>query len=279
LYKAQVETLENGKGMDLKRREREDLDVFFNPRSVVVIGATERPGSWGSFIMESLLSQPFKGRIYPVNRRAREVYGIPSHPSVGDIPDEIDLAIVVTPEKSVEDAIVASGGKNARGMVMVTAGFGEVSRVGSEREKALAGLARSLNMRILGPNVSGVYNLHAGFNASGSANHHVKATPLAAVSQGGYAFHDLVASGSYRGMGVGQFVQTGNECDLTVNDFLEYFGEQNDVKGVVLYVETLRDGKGFMEIARRVGRKKPIILHKAGRTVNSARAAPATRVP
>lgn len=257
----------------MQKTGREDLDVFLNPGSVAIIGATDRSGSWGSFIMEALLSRPFRGRIYPVNRRAENLYGIPAVADVRDIQGEIDLVIVITPEESVEDAIKASGRKKARGIILITSGFGEVSPSGSEREKSLSETARSLNMRILGPNVSGVFNLSADFNASGSPIYHLIATPLAAVCQGGYAFYDLLASGFYMGMGVGRFIHTGNECDLTVNDFLDYFGADPDVKGIILYMETVRNGNRFIEIARRVARKKPIILYKAGRTANSARAA------
>jgi acyl-CoA synthetase (NDP forming) len=249
------------------------LQVFQNPSSVAVIGATDRPGSWGSFIMEALLSRPYRGKIYPVNRRAQSVYGLPTFPNLGEIGEPVDLVIIVTPEQSVEDALKASGERGARGAVIITAGFGEVSQSGSERERGLCDLARSLGIRVLGPNVSGVFNLHAGFNGSGSPIHHLFPTPLAAVCQGGYAFYDLLASGFYRGMGVGSFIHTGNECDLTANDFLEYFGEQSDVKGVLMYMETFRDGRHFIEVAAKVARRKPVVLYKAGKTPNSARAA------
>jgi acetate---CoA ligase (ADP-forming) subunit alpha len=254
-------------------RKRPDLDVFLNPRSVAVIGATDRTGSWGSIIMEALLSRPYPGRIHPVNLRAQKVYGMATHRNVREIPGDIDLAIIITPEQSVEETIRACGHKQVRGIAIVTAGFGEVSRKGSGDEARLAEVGRSLGMSILGPNVSGVYNLHADFNAAGSAIHHMLPSPLAAVSQGGYAFHDLVAGAYYGGMGVGQFVHTGNECDLTVSDFLEYFGEEPDVKGILMYIETVRDSERFIPIARRVARTKPIVVYKGGKTANSARAA------
>lgn len=255
------------------QEKRKDLDVFLNPRSVAIIGATERPGSWGSFIMEGILSRPFRGKIYPVNRRAEKVYGIPSYGDVREIPGRVDLVVVVTPEQSVKDAVRASGEKRARGVVIITAGFGEVSSSGSEKQDELSEIARSFNMNILGPNVSGVFNLEADFNPSGSPVNHLISTPLAAVCQGGYAFYDLLASGFYRGMGVGKFIHTGNECDLTANDFLEYFGEQPDVKGILMYMETFRNGSNFLEIARKVAKDKPIVLYKGGKTNNSARAA------
>ena len=259
--------------MQIGDRQRSDLSVFLNPGSVAVIGATERAGSWGSIIMEALLSRPYPGRIHPVNRRAQKVYGLAVHRSVREIEDAVDLAIIITPEPSVEEAIRACGDKQVRGIAIVTAGYGETSQKGSENETRLAEVARSMGMRILGPNVSGVFNLHADFNAAGSPIHHMRPSPLAAVSQGGYAFHDLVAGAYYGGMGVGQFVHTGNECDLTVSDFLEYFGEQPDVKGILMYIETVRDAGRFIPIARRIARAKPVVVYKGGQTANGARAA------
>jgi acetyltransferase len=153
---------------------RKDLDIFLHPRSVAVIGGTERTGSWGSFIMEALVSRPFGGRIYPVNPHARTVYGLRAYRDVREIEDTVDLVMVITPEQSVEDALRASGQKGARGAVIITAGFGEVSKSGSEREKAPCDLARSLNLRVLGPNVSGVFDLHTHFNASGSPIYHLR---------------------------------------------------------------------------------------------------------
>jgi acetyltransferase len=185
----------------------------------------------------------------------------------------VDLAIIITPEDSVEETVRACGQKQVRGVAIVTAGFGEVSPHGSDKENHLAEVGRSLGLRILGPNVSGVFNLHADFNAAGSAIHHMLPSPLAAVSQGGYAFHDLVAGAYYRGMGVGQFVHTGNECDLTASDFLEYFGEKPDVEGILMYMETVRDAGRFIPVARRIARMKPVVVYKGGQTANSARAA------
>ena len=252
---------------------KEDVDPFINPSSVAVIGASQRPGSWGSFIMEGLLSMGFPGRIYPVNKHQETVYGIEAVGDVRDIPGDVDLAVLAIPAELIEDVIKACGEKGVRGLTIITAGFGEAIEGGREREKGLASVARSYGMRILGPNVSGTFNLNARFNAAASPKDHLLATPLVAVCQGGYAFYDLLASGFSRGMGVSRFVHTGNECDLTITDFLDYFGEDPEAKGILMYVETIRDGRRFMEVARRVAAKKPVVMYKAGRTTSSRRAA------
>jgi acyl-CoA synthetase (NDP forming) len=250
-----------------------DLNVFLNPKSVAVIGATERPGSWGSFIMGGLLSRNYRGKIYPVNRRTDKVFEIPAFKSVTEIPGPVDLAVFAIPEDHVEDEIKACGQKQVRGITMITAGFAEVSDAGGKKQKYLADLARSFGMRIIGPNVSGTFNLHANFNASSTPAGNLVATPLAGACQGGYAFYDILSSGWARGIGLGKFIHTGNECDLTVTDFLEHFGRDPEVKAVVMYIEAIRDGKRFIEVSADVARKKPVVVYKAGKTSDSARAA------
>lgn len=252
---------------------KSDVDVFLQARSVAVIGATERPGSWGSFIMEGLLAWDYPGKIYPVNRRSSTVYGIQAYPDVTSIPHPVELAVLTIPEDSVEEAIRACGAKGVKGITIVTAGFGEAVQGGREREEAMARLASGYGMRLLGPNISGTFNLHVGFNASASPAKYLVPTSLAAVCQGGYAFYELLAAASSRGMGVGKFIHTGNECDLQVTDFLDHFGKDPQVSGILMYLETVRDGRRFMRVARDVARKKPIVIYKAGRTRGGARAA------
>ena len=249
------------------------LDIFLNPGSVAVIGATERTGSWGSFILEGLFSYEYSGKVYAVNHHGNRVYDIPVFKDVRDIPGPVDLAILTIPEISVEDAVRACGQKGVKGVVIITAGFGEAEDGDPERERALSELAGSFGMRLLGPNISGTFNLHDGYNGSSSPIGHLRPSPLAAVCQGGYAFQDLLASGYHMGMGVGKFVHTGNECDLTITDFLEHFGKDPDVKGILMYMETIRDGRRFLDVAREVTGKKPVVVYKAGRTPGSARAA------
>ena len=249
------------------------LEVFLNPVSVAVIGASEKPGSWGSFIMGGLLSRSYSGKIYPVNPRVDQVFGIPAFKDIREISGSVDLAVCAVPEKFLEETIRACGQKSVKGITIITAGFGETSEQGRQRQASLARLARSLDMRLIGPNVSGTFNLHAGFNASSTSAENLLATPIAAVCQGGYAFYDLLSSGWTRGLGVGKFIHTGNECDLTVTDFLELFGQDPEVKAIVMYIEALRDGRRFVEVARRVAAAKPVVLYKGGKSADSARAA------
>jgi len=251
----------------------EELKVFLRPKSVAVIGATERPGSWGSFIMQGLLSRPYPGRIYPVNQQAGSVFGLRAYKGVEEIPESPELAIFTIPEVSVEENIRACGQKGVRGITIITAGFGEAVAEGKQREAALVRLARSYGMHLLGPNVSGTFNLHAEFNGSAAPERHLTKNLLAAVCQGGFAFYDLLAHGYYRQMGVGMFIHTGNEADLTTTDFLEHLGPDPNAKAIVMYIEAIKEGRRFVDAAREISRTKPVIVYKAGKSPDAARAA------
>lgn len=250
-----------------------NINAFLQPASVAVIGATERPHAWGSLIMEGLLSCKYPGRIYPVNQRSETVYGLPTFKDVRDIEGPVDLAILTIPSDYAEETIKNCGKKGVRGITIIAAGFGEAITGGREREIVMADLAHSYGMRLLGPNVSGTFNLQKDFNASPLRAGQMLSTPLAAVCQGGYALYDLFALGFPQRMGVGKFIHTGNECDLTVTDFLEHFGADPEVKAIIMYVETIRGGDRFFTVARRITGKKPVIIYKAGKTPDAARAA------
>ena len=251
----------------------QQLNVFLSPKSVAVIGATERQGSWGSFIMKGLLSRPYQGTIYPVNRNAGSVFGLRAYKDVEQIPESPELAIFTIPEVSVEETIRKCGQKGVRGITVITAGFGEAVVDGKHREAEMVRLARSYGMRLLGPNVSGTFNLHAEFNASASPEQHLTKNSIAAICQGGFAFYDLLAHGHYRHMGAGMFVHTGNEADLTSTEFLEHIGFDPEIKAVIMYIEALKEGRRFADAAREISKTKPIIVYKAGKTPDASRAA------
>jgi acyl-CoA synthetase (NDP forming) len=252
---------------------KENLSIFLNPKSVAVIGASERPGSWGSFMMEGLRSWEFPGKIYAVNSRASEIYGITAFNTVAEIPEPVDLAILTIPEEYIEETIAACGEKGVRGITIITAGFGEAIAGARDRELEMAALARSFGMHLLGPNVSGTFNLHAKFNASASPGEYLLQTPLGLICQGGFAFYNMLTAGSFRSMGVGKFIHTGNECDLTVSDFLDDFGRDPEIEAILMYLETIRNVRHFLKVASRVTAEKPVVVYKAGRTTGGSRAA------
>jgi acyl-CoA synthetase (NDP forming) len=250
-----------------------NLDVFVKPRSVAVIGASEKPGSWGSFIMTGLTSVNYPGGIYPVNPHADNIFNLPAFRDIREIPDAIDLAVLAVPSENLEPLVTACGEKGVKGITLITAGFAETSQEGRERQASLTRLAASYGMRILGPNVSGTFNLTDSFNASSIPGHNLIEKPVAAICQGGYAFYDMLSVAGERNYGVGWFIHTGNESDVSMPEFLDYFGRHQDVKAIIMYIEAVRNGKLFLESAKRIKGGKPILAYKAGRTKGAARAA------
>ncbi|MBU2548409.1 MAG: CoA-binding protein [Proteobacteria bacterium] len=257
----------------MDEKTRRQLACFFQPESVAVVGASERMGSWGSILMRGLQGRGFPGRIFPVNQKSGEVFGLKAYPSIGAIPDKADLAVLAVPAGSIAEIVEACAEKGIQAITVIAAGFSEAALDGRDREIELAALARRHGIRILGPNVSGTFNLHACFNASPAPSAFIRPTGISGVCQGSYAIYDLLIGSHWRGMSLGQFVQTGNECDLEVTDFLEYFGEDPRTEVIMMYLETLRDVDCFRWTAGRVAKKKPVIVQKVGRTPGGSRAA------
>ena len=257
--------------MDDKKRKQ--IEAFLNPESIAVIGASDRIGSWGSIIMESLQRWNFKGKLYPVNHNADTVSGIKAYPNIREVPEKVDLAILAVPAESISETIRGCGEKGVLGVTIIAAGFGEAIEGGREQELELARLAHENGMRLIGPNVSGTFNLHKNFNGSAAPPDFLVPTPITGICQGSYAIYDLLVSNYSRKMGLGQFVHTGNECDLKVTDFLEYFGDDPRTEVIIMYLETIRDVDRFREVAAKVTQKKPVIVQKVGKTLAGARAA------
>ena len=240
---------------------------------MAVIGASEKPGSWGSFIMTGLTSVDYKGQVFPVNPHAHHIFNLPAYKDIREIAEPIDLAVLAVPEASLESAVIACGQKAVKGLTLITAGFAETSQEGKDRQTALTRLAASYGMRVLGPNVSGTFNLTANFNASSIPGHNLLSKPVAAICQGGYAFYDMLSVAGEKNYGVGWFMHTGNESDVSMAEFLDYFGQHREVKAIIMYIEAIRDGKKFLEVARRIKGNKPILVYKGGRTQGASRAA------
>ncbi len=252
---------------------RKQIETFVNHGCVAVIGASDRMGSWGSIIMQGLQRWKFPGRLYPVNHSASTVWGIKAYPNIRAVPEKVDLAILAVPAESILEIIRGCAEKGVQGITIISAGFGEAVQGGREQELELARLAHQNGMRLLGPNVSGTFNLHEGFNASASPPDFLVPSPITAICQGSYAIYDLLVGSYWRNMGIGQFIHTGNECDLEVTDFLEYYGDDPRTEVIVMYLETLRDVNRFREVAAKVALKKPLIVQKVGKTPGGSRAA------
>lgn len=247
---------------------------FLAPRSIAVIGASEKPGV-GKAIFSNIMNG-YKGKIYPITPSNPTVFGLEAYKSVLDIKEEIDLAVVATPNKIVPAVMEEVGKKKIRGAIIVSAGFKEADEHGARLEREIASIGKKYGIRIIGPNCLGIMSLsqHNMMNAT-----FLKITPdygsIALVSQSGAICAATVEDAMAQGIGFSKVISMGNKVDMDENDILELLSEDPETKVIVMYLEDIHDGRRFMEISKKitVNSKKPIIVLKAGRTPEGAKAA------
>ena len=250
------------------------LDAIFRPRSVAVIGASRRPGSIGAAIFRNLLAKGFEGPVYPVNPSARVVQSVLAYATIGDIPGDVDLAVIAIPARQVLAAIEDCGKKGVRGVVVITAGFKETGPEGAEREVALRDAARKYGMRMVGPNCLGVLNTEQSVHLDATfAPAWPPAGPVAFSSQSGALGLAILETAGALGLGMSHFASVGNKADVSGNDLIEYWENDPGTGVILLYLESFGNPRRFTQIARRVARTKPIAAVKSGRTHSGARAA------
>ena len=252
----------------------EPLDAIFRPRSIAVIGASRRPGSIGHEILHNLIEHDFQGVVFPVNPTARVIHSIKAYPSVLDIPDPVDLAVVVVPYRQVLGVVEECGRKGVRGLVVITAGFREVGGEGIAREEALIERVRAYGMQLVGPNCMGVINTEPAVSMNATfAPTFPPPGPIAIVSQSGALGVTILDHARELGLGVSMFVSVGNKSDVSGNNLIEYWSRDPGTKLIVMYNESFGDPRRFTRLARRITKEKPILAVKAGRTPTGARAA------
>jgi acetyltransferase len=250
------------------------LDAILAPRSIAVIGASRSPDTIGHQIIANLIRYGYTGTVYPVNPHASAVSTIRAWPSVRDIPDPVDLAIISVPKVLVPKVTVECGGKGVKGIVVISAGFREVGGDGIERERQLVGICRQYGMRLVGPNCLGVLNADPA--VSMNATFAPSMPPFGRVgfvSQSGALGLSVLDYAQEYGIGIAQFVSVGNKADLSGNDLLQCWEDDPRIGVILMYVENFGNPRRFLEIASRVTRKKPIIVVKSGRSKVGARAA------
>lgn len=246
------------------------LDYIFKPRSIAIIGASDTFRKWGSLMVERPLKTGFKGAIYPINPHRTEILGLPTYPSVSAVPGAIDLAVMTTPAATIPGLLRQCVEKGVKGAVVISAGFAEVGEEGREFEQAMVEVARSGGIRVVGPNCMGIWS--AAGQLSLCFPHAPKAGPIAFISQSGTFGVAMAQVASDKGYGLTKFISIGNQADLEVSDYLEYLAADKDTRVIVLYIEGLKDGRRFFDVARQVIKKKPIVVYKGGRSAAGARA-------
>jgi len=249
------------------------LKLFFNPRSIAVIGASKKRGTIGGEVFHNLLSYGFAGPVYPVNPTADVVQSVPAYKSVEDIPGPVDLAVVVVPEKFVIDTVTECGRKGVKALVVISAGFGETGKEGQAKQAELMRVCRAAGMRLIGPNCMGIINADPAVRMDATFAPGIPPTGRVGFSsQSGALGLAIIELANSLGLGISTFVSVGNKADISGNDLLRYWEHDENTEVILLYLESFGNPRKFSKIARRVGRKKPIVVVKSGRSAAGARA-------
>ncbi|MGD1118146.1 MAG: CoA-binding protein [Dehalococcoidales bacterium] len=243
---------------------------LFAPATVAVIGASNTAGSWGNNAIRGLLKSPER-RIFPVNPNAPEVVGIKAYRSVTEIPEPVDLAVIVVAEKLVPAVMRECVTKGVKAAVIITSGFGEMGEEGRKLEAEVADIARRGGVRFIGPNSMGHADTRSQLSTFGQFGEMPRGQ-VAVLAQSGSTCLKIARNLNESGIPLSKYISTGNEADLTMEDYLEYLADDEVTKIIALYIEGLRDGRRFFNLAQKITRKKPIVAVKVGGTEESAKA-------
>jgi acetyltransferase len=257
---------------DVLHYGRQALDSIFAPKSVAVIGATETPGSVGRTIVWNLISSTFGGTIYPVNPKRASILGIKAYPSLGAVPEIVDLIVVVTPAATIPDIIKDAVDIGVKSAIIISAGFKETGPAGVELERQILEHARRGGMRIIGPNCLGVMSPITGLNAT-FATTIARPGSVGFISQSGALCTAILDWSIRENVGFSSFVSIGSMLDIDWSDLIYYLGDDPHTKSIVIYMETIGNARAFLSAAREVALTKPIIVIKPGRTEGAAKAA------
>src|SRR5690349_177256 len=253
-------------------RTAQALDVFFAPESVAVVGATENPGSVGRTILWNLMTSPFGGTVFPVNPKRTSVLGVKAYPSLAEIPEPVDLAVIVTPPPSIPGIIRECGEAGVRGAIVISAGFKEIGAEGAALEQRLLEEAQTAGIRVIGPNCLGVMSPLSGMNAT-FATTIARPGSVGFISQSGALCTAILDWSIRENVGFSSFVSIGSMLDIDWSDLIYYLGDDPHTKSIVIYMETIGNARAFLSAAREVALTKPIIVIKPGRTEGAAKAA------
>jgi len=251
-----------------------NLDTLFAPKSVAVIGASNRQGSVGRAVFTNILLNEYRGTVYPVNPKDRSISGVRSYPSVQDLPESVDVAVIVVPAAVVPDVTEDCGKRGVKGLIVISAGFKEIGQDGAALERQVASLAQKYSMRMVGPNCLGAINTdpEVRLNASFASQMPLEGS-IAFASQSGALGEAVIDYAAGEGIGFSKFISVGNKADVNENDVLEYLRADPKTKVILLYIEDIVDGRKFVDTVSKVTEEKPIIAVKAGVSPEGAKAA------
>ena len=248
------------------------MDKIFDPKTIAVIGASNREGTVGYALIKNLIGSGFKGTVYPINFKNKSIYGVRSYSSLKDTRDNIDLAVIATPAPTVPELIKECGEHGVGGIVVISAGFMEAGEKGKEMADYMLEMAKKYNMRIIGPNCLGFIKPSLKLNVS-FANKMAKPGKIAFISQSGALCTAILDWSVTQNVGFSHFVSIGSMVDVGFHDLIDYFGSDPNTNSIVIYMESLTNARKFMSAARAFARTKPIIVLKAGKSSAGAKVA------
>lgn len=246
------------------------LNNFFEPKSIAIIGASRTPGKLGYDLTENIIKGGYTGKIYPVNPNAESVLDLKAYPSVSNIEDNVDLAIIIVPALLVSKVLEECGAKHINAAIIISAGFKETGETGKKLEEEISAVATKHQISILGPNCLGISNPASSLNATFTKNM-PKAGDVAFISQSGALISTILSLGDVFNLGFSKIISIGNKALIDETDFLEYLENDPATEVIIMYLESIRRGREFLEAAKRVTLKKPVIVIKAGISEEAAR--------
>jgi len=257
---------------DIWRADRQPLGALFAPKTVAVVGATDRPGSVGRTLLWNLISSPFGGTVFPVNPKRQSVLGIRAYRQLQDVPAAIDLVLMATPAATIPNVIADAVAVGAKGAAVLSAGFKETGPEGAALETQIQAHLRSSSLRLLGPNCMGIMNPRTGLNAT-FASRLARPGHVGFISQSGALCSAVLDWSLQENVGFSAFVSVGSMLDVTWGDLINHLGHDPHTHSIVMYMESIGDARSFLSAAREVALTKPMIVIKAGRTPQAAEAA------
>jgi acyl-CoA synthetase (NDP forming) len=249
------------------------LDALFKPRSVAIVGASNNPLSIGHIVMQNLLDHNFRGPIYPINPKSKSIKSFRAYPSVSEVPDEVDLVNISIKNTLVPYVLEDCGKKGVKFAIVHTAGFKEVGEEGLQLERQIVEIAHKYGMRIYGPNSQGIQNSDPAISVYANFTF-VPMFPgnISIVAQSGGVGETLKLHLYQIGKGIRMYSSFGNEADVSMNEIIDYYGQDEETKAIMVHIETFKDPAGFLEVASRVTKIKPILALKTGKTSEGTKA-------
>lgn len=251
---------------------KSSLHDFLAPDSIAIIGASNDPTKRGYKAMVGLINDGYTGSIYPINPKVDTILGFKAYPSMEALPNAADMALICTPAKSIPGLLEQCGRNGTKGAIILASGFGEVDAAGAQLEQQVLEASQKANVRIVGPNTSGVFNLHKRVNLLALDN--IKPGDIGIISQSGNMLLALALEAESNGhIGFSTYVGPGNQTDVDFADYLQYLGEEENTRVATFYVEGFKDGRAFLDVAKETAKTKPVVVYKSGSTEAGQKAA------